>query len=207
MINQLKRFADIVIGILAAAGVVFAGYFIYTTFFQQSGYYVNTSGTAVVKEIRKLQRLETASYTVEKIIDAGTQNSNRFQEFLFGDKILLIANGQIVAGFDFAAVQEGDIRVDGDIVTVNLPAPQVLYTRLDNSKTRVYDRRQGILTKGEKDLEAEARTEAEISLRQAACEAGILNTAEENGRKQITALLSALGFRNITVNIPKGECW
>lgn len=206
MLQNIKRISDLVIAILALAGIGFLTWFVYTTFFNPSGMYVNTSGTAVVKEIQKLQRLETASYTVEKIIDAGTQNNNRFQEFLFGDKILLIANGQIVAGFDLANVKEGDITVQGQAVTLNLPAPQVLYTRLDNSKTRVYDRQQGVLTKGEKDLEAEARTEAEISLRQAACDSGILNTAEENGRKQLTALLSALGFTSVTVNIPKGTC-
>jgi hypothetical protein len=205
MISNIKRIANLVVAILALAGISFLTVFVYNTFFKQQGYTINTSGTAVVKEVRKLQRLETASYTVEKIIDAGT-SGNRFQDFLFGDKILLIANGQIVAGFDFATVGENDVKVEGQKITLNLPAPQILFTRLDNDKTRVYDRSTGILSKGEKDLEAEARSAAELSLRDAACEAGVLASAEENGRKQMTAFLSALGFTEVVVNIPKGSC-
>lgn len=205
MFSQVQRILNLVTALLALAGIGFLVWFVYTTFFMEQGYRVNTSGTAVVKEIQKRQRLETASYTVEKIIDAGTGGS-RFQEFLFGDRILLIANGQIVAGFDFARVSERDLAIDGTRVMLNLPAPQILFTRLDNEKTRVYDRSTGLLTKGERDLEAEARAEAEISLRQAACEAGVLVSAEENGRKQMTAFLTALGFSEVVVNIPKGVC-
>ncbi len=205
MFSSVQRILNLVTTLLALAGIGFLVWFVYTTFFMEQGYRVNTSGTAVVKEIQKLQRLETASYTVEKIIDAGTGGS-RFQEFLFGDRILLIANGQIVAGFDFAQVSERDLAIDGTRVMLNLPAPQILFTRLDNEKTRVYDRSTGLLTKGERDLEAEARAEAEISLRQAACEAGVLVSAEENGRKQMTAFLTALGFTEVVVNIPKGVC-
>lgn len=205
MLTNIRRIADIVTAVLALAGIGFLTFFVYNTFFNKQGFQVNTNGTAVVKEIQKLQRLETSSYTVEKIIDAGTQGT-RFQEFLYGDRILLIANGQIVAGFDFGQVKDSDIKIEGQKITLNLPAPMILFTRLDNEKTRVYDRQQGVLTKGEKDLEAEARSEAEISLRQAACDAGILNSAEENGRKQMIAFLTALNFTSVIVNIPKGSC-
>jgi len=205
MFSGVQRIANLVTAILALAGIAFLAWFVYTTFFQDDAYKINTSGTAVVKEIQKLQRLETASYTVEKIIDAGTAG-NRFEQFLFGDRILLIANGQIVAGFDFAQVKESDLLINGPSINLNLPAPQILFTRLDNDKTRVYDRSTGLLTKGERDLEAEARAAAEISLRQAACEAGLLVSAEQNGRKQMTAFLTILGFTSVTVNIPKATC-
>jgi hypothetical protein len=201
--DSVKRTFTLIVAILSITGIAFLTNFIYT--FQQKGYRINTTGTAVVKEIQKLQRLETASYTIEKIIDAGTQGT-RFQQFLYGDKILLIANGQVIAGFDLSTVTENDVTIQEDRITVNLPAPQVLFTRLDNDKTRVYDRSTGILSKGERDLESEARAQAEIEIRTAACESDILATAEENGRKQMTALFTALGFREVTVNIPKGNC-
>jgi hypothetical protein len=49
---------------------------------------------------------------------------------------------------------EKDLTVEGQRVTANLPAPMILFTRLDNSKTRVYDRSTGILTKGDSCLKA-----------------------------------------------------
>lgn len=205
MIDSLKRIGMLALVICALIGISALTYVVYNTFIKDKGTYVNTSGTAVIKEIQKLQRLETSAYTIEKIIDAGTTGT-KFQQFLYGDKILLIANGQVVAGFDFSKVGDKDITVDGAKITANLPAPMILFTRLDNSKTRVYDRSTGILSKGERDLESEARAQAEISIRQAACDGGILDAAEENGRKQMTALFASLGFQDITVNIPKGQC-
>lgn len=167
---------------------------------------VNLSQPSVIIEIRNLQRLETTSFTIEKVIDAGTTNTNVFSQFLFGDKILLIAHGQVIAGFDFSQVSEKDITISGKNIHVNLPPPQILVTSLDNSQTRVYDRQRGILTSGQKDLESEARTAAEKSIKDAACTGGILQQATDSGRKQITALLYGFGFTTVTLEIPAGSC-
>jgi hypothetical protein len=166
---------------------------------------INTNHTAVIKEMRALNRLETASFTIEKIIDGGTQG-NRLQTFLFGDKILLIAHGNVIGGFDFSKLSDKDFVIKDKTIQINLPAPEILVATLDNSQTRVYDRQRGILALSEKDLESEARQTAEKSIREAACSAGILNQAAENGRKQLTAFLGALGFTQITLNIPTGKC-
>jgi len=170
-----------------------------------SGIKLNTDRAAVIKEMRALQRFETASFTIEKIIDGGTQG-NVFQQFLFGDKILLIAHGQVIAGFDLSQISEKDIEIKDQTIRVTLPKPQVLVTTLDNTQTRVYDRTRGILNPGEKDLESKAREAAEKSIRTAACDGGILKQASDNARKQLTAFLSALGFVQISVDIPEGSC-
>ncbi len=166
---------------------------------------INVSRAAVIKEMRSLNRLETASFTIEKIIDAQT-TGNVFQQVLFGDKILLIAHGEVIAGIDLAQLKDEDMQVDGTRIKINLPAPQVIVTRLDSTQTRVYDRQQGLLARGQKDFESEVRQAAEESIRQAACDGDILEQARENGRKQLTALLSAFGFTEITLNIPEGKC-
>ncbi len=167
---------------------------------------INTDRVAVIKEMRSLQRLETAIFTIEKIIDGGTTGSNIFQQFLFGDKILLIAHGQVISGFDLSQISEKDIDIDGSRIRVTLPAPQILTTALDNTQTRVYDRQKGILNPGEKNLESQARKAAEDSIRKAACDGGILKQASENARKQLTAFLQALGFTEVSVDIPEGSC-
>lgn len=173
---------------------------------KKSNTYINLNRAAVIKEMRSLQRIETASFTIEKIIDAGSTQTNIFKQFLFGDKILLIAHGQSIAGFDLSQVSEKDIEVDGTTLKVTLPAPQILITALDNAQTRVYDKQTGILNPGEKNLESDARQAAEKAIRDAACEGGILQQASDNGRKQLTALFYALGFTTVTIEIPQGSC-
>lgn len=168
--------------------------------------YVNTNRAAVIKEMRSLQRIETASFTIEKIIDAGTTEKNVFKQFLFGDKILLIAHGQAIAGFDLSQISENDIEVKGTSLKVTLPPPQILITALDNTQTRVYDKQKGILNPGEKNLESEARQAAEKSIHDAACQGGILQQASDNAKKQLTILFEALGFSTVSIEIPPGSC-
>jgi hypothetical protein len=163
------------------------------------------NGTAVVKEMRALNRLETSQFTIEKIIDAGT-SGNAFQNLLFGDQLLFIAHGEVIAGFDLTKLEENNIEISDKSISLTLPQPEILFVRLDSEKSRVYDRRQGLLTKGDKDLESAARLEAEQTIRQAACESGILSQASDNGCKQLTAILHSFGFENVTIQVPVGSC-
>lgn len=168
-------------------------------------YKIDVNQTAVIKEMRELSKFETASFTIEKIIEAGT-NNNAFSDLLFGDQVLLIAHGEVVAGLDLSTIKDDAIKINGTEIRAELPAPEILYVRIDNHKTRVYDRKQGLLTKGDKDLEAVARQAAEEEIRKAACQANILEQASGNARKQLTALFNTLGFTKIVLIIPEAKC-
>lgn len=172
---------------------------------KKPSWYVNTDRVSILKEVKQLQRLETAQYNIEKIVDAGTTGSS-LNQLLFGDKLLLIAHGEVIAGFDLSNLKENDIYINGTKITIQLPAAQILMSRLDNEKTEVYDRRTGILTKGNIDLETQARAEAEKSIRQAACDSDILATAAENGKKQLMTVFNGLGFADVTIDISAGTC-
>lgn len=161
--------------------------------------------TAVVQHIRSLNRWETTSYSIEKIIDKGT-SGNVFERLLFGNRVLLIAHGEVIGGFDLSNLQNNSVKINGTSITVEMPAPQVLSTSLNESETRVYDRQKGLLVPTDNNLESDARVEAVKAIRDGACSEGILNSASDNARKQISALLSSFGFSTITINIPQGSC-
>lgn len=159
---------------------------------------IDASGATVIQQMRELKRLETASFTLEKVIEAGT-TGNVFQEVLYGDRILLIAHGEAVAGIDFGAVDEKSVQVREGELTVKIPPAELFHVRLDNTRSRIYDRKLGLLSRGDKDLESQARAAAEESIRQAALEAGILESAQLSAEKQIKALFLATGFEKVTV--------
>ena len=196
----------LIIGIVAAVLIILGVFFLYT-FIRNlgGGYEFKANPETVIKEIKSLNRLETSQFTIEKVVDAGT-SGGRLENLLFGDRILLIAHGSVIAGFDLAKVQESDIVIDGDTLRITLPAPQILVSRLDPSQTRVYDRQTGLLSKGDKDLESEARAEAEKIITDAACQGGILDEASKNGRNQLTALFKGLNFATVIFTIPQGSC-
>ncbi len=171
----------------------------------QSKYTVNLSSQTVIKQMESLNRIETASYTLEKIIDVQTSGTS-LQKLLYGDRILLIAHGQVIAGFDLSKIQDDQVQVEGKKLKITLPRPEILVTKLDNEQTRVYDRDQGILTKGDRDLESEARKEAEMVIKDAACKGGILEEASKNAKNQMTTQFKSLGFEEVTIEIPEGNC-
>lgn len=166
---------------------------------------VDLSHANIIKEIESLGRLETSSFTIEKIIEAGNEG-NFLQDILYGDRILLIAHGNVVAGVDLSTIKDTDVIVDGEHITITLQKPTIFSSNLDSSKTSVYDRTQGLLRNTDKDLESEARKAAESAIYQAACEAGILTQAKENAIKQLTDIFEFAGFSQVTVIIPDGTC-
>jgi hypothetical protein len=166
---------------------------------------IDLSRASVIREIQSLGNLETASYSIEKIVEAGKEG-NVFQDLLYGDRILLIAHGKVVAGVVLKDLTEDAVTVSGKSLTISLPAPIILTSTLDNSKTTVYDRKQGFLARGNRNLESEARRAAEGSITGAACEAGILEEARTNAIERVQQLFKFAGFTTVEVIIPQGSC-
>jgi hypothetical protein len=151
---------------------------------------------AIVREVRALARLETIQYTVERVITAET-GQGPFG-FLFGDRLLLVAHGIVIAGVDLARLQPSDIEFDdlGRVYLV-LPPAEIFVAALDNEKSYVYDRDTGLLTRGSLQLEAEARRVAETAIRDTALEDGILEQARVNAESYLYGLLRSLGYSDI----------
>jgi hypothetical protein len=159
---------------------------------------VDTSTPAVVEKIRQLSRLETVDYSIDKIVEGSRQNPY-LPNFLVGDKLMLVAHGDVIAGVDLGQLQPADVAVDGSHVLVRLPQAQVLSTRLDNAHTRVYSRMTGLLVEADPNLESEVRQAAEDQFTQAALADGVLDKARQNARASVSALLRGLGFQRVDV--------
>ncbi len=152
------------------------------------------SPQTIVHEVQTLARLETASYTIEKVIAA--ESGEGPLGFLFRDKLLLVAQGQVIAGVDLTRMTVADVHVAGTTVYVTLPASEVFVATLDNDNTYVYDRQTGLFGQ-QVDLETLARQEAEKAILEAALEDGILETAQKNAELYVGGLIRALGFEEV----------
>jgi len=149
----------------------------------------------IVHEVRSLARLETIQYTLEKVITA--ESSQGPLGFLFGDRLLLVAHGYVIAGIDLAKLSPDDIKTKDGVLYVRLPEPEIFVATLDNSKTYVYDRDKGLLTKGNYQLETGAREAAEAEIKKSAIEDGILNTANQNAETFLYNFLKQFGYKEI----------
>lgn len=153
------------------------------------------SAATVIHSVQRLSRLETASYHVEKVITAETGQGPL--GFLFGDRLLLIAFGEVIAGVDLSDIEDADVvRTDGGSLYLRLPPAEVFVATLDNDQTHVYDRQTGMVGLNE-ELETEARREAERLILEAALEDGIEQEAKDNAEDVLRSFLLALGFEDV----------
>ncbi len=159
---------------------------------------IDTSQPTVVNRIQRLQRLETVTYSLDKIVE-GDRQSAVLPDFLVGDKLLMVIHGQVIAGIDLAGLKASDVQVQGRAVTVQLPPSQIFVTSLDNTKTRVYSRTTGLLVPEDPNLESEVRAKAQEQVQQAALADGILATATKNADATVASMLRGLGFETVTV--------
>jgi Protein of unknown function (DUF4230) len=150
----------------------------------------------VVQQVRSLSRLETAQYTIEKVITAETGQGALGA--LFGDRLIFVAHGQVIAGVDLSKLRGSDVVVSpAGEVTIIMPAAEIFVTSLDNNKSYVYDRQTGLLTKGDQNLETQARQVAQQQIEQGALEDGILKLAQDNAASYLERLLRSLGFKSV----------
>ncbi len=150
---------------------------------------------SIIHEVRSLARLETIQYSVEKVITA--QTAQGAFAFLFGDKLLFVAHGTVIAGIDLEKIGPSDITVQNGVVTLRMPPPEIFATSLDNEKSYVYNRQTGALTHGDTNLETTARRAAEQEIQKTALEDGILNQAEANAESYLSRLVRDLGYQDV----------
>jgi len=152
----------------------------------------------IINQVRPLARLETIQYSVEKIITA--EEGQELVAELFGDRLLLVAHGTVIAGVDLSKLTAEDLEFRDGILSIRLPVAEVFSASLDNDKTYVYDRDTGLLRKADRDLETLARQAAEAEILQAAIDDGILYQAAINAQVFLDRLLNDLGYSQVIFN-------
>ena len=200
MAESSRRAGSIVIAAVLIAGVFFIGSNLigWGPFKGISGEPYTQVGPSVVQSVRNVAKLTTVEMveytTVEKGNDFGWLNWAR------GDRIFLFAVARIGGGVDMEQVTTSNFEVDEDSgsVTVQLPRAEIIFVEVDNEATQVYDRDTGLLTKGDAQLESDARQVAEEVLVNAALEHGILDRAQANAEATITNFLMGVGYTEVT---------
>lgn len=160
---------------------------------------VTPSPTVVVQRLQALNQLETAQFVSQHVVEAKSE-STWLPSFLAGERLLLVAQVEVIAGLDMKRVSPSDIEVKGDEVVVTLPPPKILSVRIDEAKTRVFARERGWLVFNPNiDLEREARLQALTEARQAALRSELLPFARQKAEENLRTFLQALGFKRVEI--------
>ena len=154
----------------------------------------------IVVQINDLSRLETASYEMEKVVTADSEQDGLIG-MLLGESMIFIGYGKVYAGVDFSKMTPADlVVVDPDTVLVHLPQAEIFtdIPVLDNDRSYVADRDTGLLTRADPELETQVRQAAEKSIREAAQGSDLLARANTNAQTYMRNFLTGLGFTEIS---------
>jgi hypothetical protein len=156
-----------------------------------------TTGPVVVEGIQELDQLATVRWT-ESVPVTKETGGDILERLFSGEKVIIIATGNVEAGVDLGDIHKDDVSVNGDNVTINLPEPEILSASLDEDTTRVYDRDFSPLNiRPDDQLVEEARVQALQKVEIAARKNGILDTAETNAENSVRAFVTTLGFERV----------
>lgn len=161
-----------------------------------------TSTPIVVSpKLQALGRLETAQYVMQVVIDLEREPNNLWEQAFGTDKLLLVAEGEVVAGFDLAKIGPEDVTVNGREVSLKLPAPEILHHAVNEDKTYVYERKTGFLVHPDLTLETEARRRAEQEVLNWALDHDVYQKAKQFGVAYLDSFLRSLGFTEVTIEV------
>jgi hypothetical protein len=158
-----------------------------------------TPTRVTIGDIRPLAELATIEYqTVAEIQDERVPDD--FRQYLgIREQVLLLAYGEVKAGFDLSRLSDEDLWTDGTRVQLHLPPPEILSTSIDYDRTHAVFHRGTLLMSRDIDWEGEIFETAQDSIRQGAIEAGILEDAAGYGQLYFENFLRSLGFAEVEV--------
>jgi hypothetical protein len=117
--------------------------------------------------------------------------------FLPNAKAVLIVVGEVFAGIDLEKVKKEDIEDSGTLVTVTLPKPEILISKINHEKSRVYNVKWGMFSTAA--LVDEAYRNAELAIIEEAKNTGYEETCRNNARTLLTPIFRELSGKEVVI--------
>ncbi|MBD2462991.1 DUF4230 domain-containing protein [Oscillatoria sp. FACHB-1407] len=204
------------LSLMLTGGIALAGLFVGIGVWRAGDQFLNTLQSAflppqpepqvdvesvVVEQVRGVSELTTAVFAMQAVVP--TSRDRTFGGYVVGKTTLLyVAYGEVRAGVDLSKVQSGDIDITENSVYLRLPPPEILDSKIDVTRSRVYDYDRGFLGLGPDaapELQDLAQRETLNEIVAAACTEGVLQEASDRAKLVVTQLLNTAGYRDITI--------
>ena len=157
----------------------------------------------IVHKVQGVSELTTAVFAMETVVPASRERT--IGGFEIGKTTLLyIAYGEVRAGVNLASLTAADVQVNGDSVVLRLPPPQILDSKIDVNRSKVYDYDRGFMGLGPDvapELQELAQRTTLERLIQSACTGNLLQTANDRAKLAVSQLLDTAGYGQVAIEI------
>lgn len=155
----------------------------------------------VISQIRGASELTTSIFVMESVVPT-RQNLLLGSMTLGTTKLLYIAHGEVRAGVDLGAIAPQDVTLTQDSITIQLPPPKILDRKIDVNRSSIYEYDRGFMGLGPDvgpNLQTLAQQETLRRIEKAACDNGILESANQRAELVVGQLVKLTGYSKVTV--------
>jgi hypothetical protein len=169
---------------------------------------VDRTSPALLKELSNLSEYHAAQGTFLVQVDL-EDDVDVLPSFLAGERTIFKAVGTVDATVDLSKLPTDAVQVNGEAVTVTLPAPAYGRSIVDPLRSEVIDRDRGLVTRIGDVFSDDTNNERGLyivagkKVAAAAKESNLVSRAERNTTVMLEGLLGRLGFTDVTVSFEK----
>jgi hypothetical protein len=158
----------------------------------------------LIREIKEIAQMITVTAYDEVVVDSVKANALDVVKAITGysvmplstyDRLVIVAKGKVMAGTDLKMINEGNIMVDGDSVSINLPQVRILDVIINPSDFSTFTETGTWTNDAVTLVKAKARRKMEMR----AVQNNILQIAENRSKLLMENFLKSAGFRRVYV--------
>jgi hypothetical protein len=165
---------------------------------------VDRSRPALMLALSDLDDYHAAQGTYQVVVDL-ERDVPYVPSIVKGERTTYLAAGTVDGVVDFSALGAGAVQIQGEAVTITLPAPRLGEAAVDLENSRVVSRDRGVLDRISGALSDSPTSErdvallAEDKLQDAAASSDLLRRTQDNTRDMLTGLARSFGYSDVTV--------
>lgn len=179
---------SLVLGLLLAAGLAAAGFFLGRSVTQADKGHLDAA--VLESQLEQVSELTTVQYHYTNM--AQFQDSNDFYGVTIPfttKKFILTYDGTIHAGVD---LKEAQVSVQGDTITLTLPAARILAHDIDADSVQIFDEKTSLFNPFTVEDFTAFQADQQAVMEEKALEKGLLQQAEQQAESSLRSFLAPL---------------
>ncbi len=152
----------------------------------------------IIQQIKNIAQMFTQTFYDEYVYDTGVIRTPLFNQ---NKRLIFIAKGEVISGFDLSELNEKSIIRRGKSIVVKLPPARILDVVINPSGFETFIEQGEITFEESKKFHEDARRIFDRNAR----DKGILKNSAEQGRQMLEKFFRLLGFESVDIIIPESR--
>jgi hypothetical protein len=150
----------------------------------------------IIQQVKNIAQMFTQTFYDEYVYDTGVIRTPIFNQ---DKRLIFIAKGEVIAGFDLSALNEKSIIRKDKSIVLKLPPARILDVVINPSGFDTFIEQGEITFEDSKRFHEDARRIFDRNAR----EKGILKNSADQGRQTLEKFFRLLGFESVDIIIPE----